>query len=329
MRPIREFPLAVLMIVSLAAPASSLVFKGQLAQERPEPTRNDITKRLEDLLAGKRQTTDLRIDVEWLGRSARIHGTGVGIWNNQKQFSLSRNDILDFLRALEKARFGSMQMADPEGKSRHDKPERIIGGITLTIGDVAKSVSAQGGEEDPRELAELAKEILDRCEKAAQRGVTATTLTEGLQKILKHKLAPEAMEIVVHRVAENPPDRAGPAGWLLRLSGRTAVTRRQSKDRGYGPPRRLLLSRPQLENLLKLLIDGDVENLPINVYAPYYTDFSITVLDHERNVQARPFTGMTPTTHGAKQKAFDRIYDGLSGLEQVIQRQGKAEQERK
>jgi hypothetical protein len=82
------------------------------------------------------------------------------------------------------------------------------------------------------------------------------------------------------------------------------------------------MSRPQLEGLLKLLADNDSGNLPINLYATDYTDFDVKVLDKGKNLQARRFAGMTPQTHGERQRQFDRIFEGLQRLHRQALKEG-------
>jgi hypothetical protein len=67
----------------------------------------------------------------------------------------------------------------------------------------------------------------------------------------------------------------------------------------------------ELSGLARLLREGGMADLPINLYAEEYTDLVVKVLDREQRVQARRFAGMTRTTHGLAQGRFDRILEAL------------------
>ncbi len=51
----------------------------------------------------------------------------------------------------------------------------------------------------------------------------------------------------------------------------------------------LELADKELADVCKLLIDNGVAGLPINLYAPDYTDFSVEIFKHRKSMQARRF----------------------------------------
>jgi len=114
----------------------------------------------------------------------------------------------------------------------------------------------------------------------------------------------------------------GPDGWLMRVEGNVVVSRERSA-KGYGPEVRFEMSRQQLEGVLKLLLDNDVGNFPVNLYADHYTDFVVSVLDKDKNLQARRFAGMTSQTHGQRQQQFDRVFVALERLHRQALKEGK------
>ena len=49
----------------------------------------------------------------------------------------------------------------------------------------------------------------------------------------------------------------------------------------------------------------------------------IEVLGEDRTIPARAYLGVTSETHGAKQKAFDRLYDAFRALHERAHKYGK------
>jgi hypothetical protein len=127
------------------------------------------------------------------------------------------------------------------------------------------------------------------------------------------------LQLMVHRI---PGEGTGPAGWLLRLTGRSVEVQTRSKE-GYSVPYRMELTPQALNELAQLLIDNEVGGLPINLYAADYTDFDLQLLNHNKNLQARKFARVTPQTHGERQKQFDRIFAALDRLHEQALKEGR------
>jgi hypothetical protein len=293
---------------------------------QPGKDVRELQQALADVLAGKRTLDDVRIDVHWAGNvkgaAATVHGNGVGIWQRNKQFRLTKEQVLGLLKVLDEGKFLAMPdrfggMAKPG--VRPGPPERLLGGVALRIGGLSKGALQLDGGKFSDELAKLASALLDVCTRAAQNGVEATSLADGLAKIAAKKLDPLTLSVLVHRIQG---EGTGPDGWLFRVEG-NVVTTRDKTAKGYGVPVRYEMSRKQLEELLKLLADNDAGNLPINLFATDYTDFTVNVLDKGKNLQARRFANMTPQTHGERQRQFDRIFAALERLHRQALKEGK------
>jgi hypothetical protein len=132
------------------------------------------------------------------------------------------------------------------------------------------------------------------------------------------------VHLMVHRLSEKTDDFNGEF-YLLRVDGRT-VTSQQRTAKGYETPFKLELSAKELAELLQVIVDADPARWPVNLWAATYTDFVVDVLGHEKNLQARQFTGMTPQTHGEKQKSFDRAYEAMVQLHRRALKEGKQTQ---
>jgi hypothetical protein len=313
---------AALLGLALAGPTAG-------AAQKPE----DLGKALQDVLAGKRGLDDVRLDVHWAANvqpaMATVYGNGVGIWRRSTQFTLKKEQVLDLLKKLQTSKFLDMprgfggRAVNPGGGPQPGVPERLVGSVTLRIGGVSKGVSQLDGGVQSKELAELATALLNVCAEAARDGVGADSLADGLQKIARKQLDPLTLSLLVHRIRG---EGVGPDGWLMRVEGNVVVTRDRTA-KGYGVPKRYEMSRKQLEDLLKLLVDNNAGGLPINLFATDYTDFNVEVLNKGKNLQARRFANMTPKTHGERQLQFDRIFEALQRLHQQALKEGKPQPE--
>jgi hypothetical protein len=185
--------------------------------------------------------------------------------------------------------------------------------LSLTIDGLTKEVVQQEGGRQSRELRELADEVLAFCEEPSRQGLGADDLEQGLRRVAEGKLAPETLSLMVHQ-RPSPESPSSGLGWLLRVQGRKASTRLFVPGEGYHDPVATVLSGPELGELALRLGRQNVSDLPGNLWADVYTDFTVRVLNHEKRIQARRFAGMEPDTHGERQQRFDRICQDLLRL---------------
>lgn len=284
---------------------------------------------VEDHLANKGPWNEVQIDVSCQSnagyRSVHVFGRGVGIWNRKRQFNLDSDRIIAMLEIFQKAGFGELLEVYGGGDDPQREPSavKIICSVGLTVGNLTKYVLQREKGRQSKELKELANGILEICEKLARSGTAVATLGEGLSKIAQRQLAPETLELLVHRKIQDGTQEYGVDGWLMRIEGRHATTQTLTKGEGYTDPLRLELTQEALSELAQVLLNHDVQDLPVNLYAPHYTDLVVQVLDREKNVQARQFSGMLPTTHGERQTHFENIYQALHDLHLRVLKEGK------
>ena len=86
----------------------------------------------------------------------------------------------------------------------------------------------------------------------------------------------------------------------------------------------LELEAPAVRNLALVLAGFDPERMPVNLWAPVYTEVAIEVLDHRNSVQARRFAGLEPTTHGICSESFDALVRTLVRLQDQVAAEGRA-----
>jgi hypothetical protein len=262
------------------------------------------------------------------GRSlptAEIFGTGTAIWNGEAQFRLPRGVISAQLTTISESGFVGWPSSfggkrDPAPTT--SQPPRVTCRVRLDLdGHRKQVVQFHYGDQSP-ELVALARRILDSCRGPAQSGVRARSLDDGLAKVATGELDPVTLRVIVNRRGSlSPREEAGEA-WLLRIEHGEVTTRGHSRERGYGEPAVLPLDREALADLMTALREVHLADLPPNLYAEQYTDVTVSVLDHRAQIQARRFEGMTPATHGEKQKSFDRLLKVIETLRaRALQRQ--------
>jgi len=322
---LRALLVAALAIpVALSAPPSS-------AQEKPRkdedeerehaPTPDRLSSALDARIAGKKSASDFRIQVEWPRKdvlaSCWIFGDGVGIWNRQIQFAVTKAQVQAILKAVRASGFGSLpeEFGEAEGGEADLK-----GKITVSIGSTAKTIlQRMEGTQSPA-LQKLADAVFGIGEGPSQHGVTASSLQDALAKIEAGTLSPHAFEILAQRKVDHPGAESG-QGWILRISG-SRVTASDPQPDAPGTQRELTLSKTQFRDLLAELRKSDPASLPKNLWAPQYSMLRIQALNQLAAVSARPFAGMTAETHGEKQKVFDQTWARMAELYAQVRKNG-------
>jgi hypothetical protein len=260
-------------------------------------------------------------------RTAEIYGSGVAVWDRKTQVQLGRAEVRALLETFRETDFPNMRETyggrrDPVVQEKQSP--RATCRVALRLDGLLKHVAQLQHGRQSEELRRLASRILEKCEGAAGSGRAASSLADGLAKVAAGELAPETFHALVHRkVTRNDSDKRESDTWLLRVDGRQASMRRQLPEKGYAEAIVLELSLEDVTSLAQLLRETRVDDLPVNLYAEHYTELVVSVLNWRQALQARRFAGMTPTTHGAKQKQFDQIFAKLRDLERRVAAEGR------
>ena len=220
------------------------------------------------------------------------------------------------------AKVGTIPQPDAKAPGSAPKaPLQMRGELTVVAGDERFHRHQLTKGEQSEALRLLVTRILEFSEKAAAGGVQAASLQDGLAKVGDGTLAPEAFTAFVRRADDREPARGRQ---LPPAHGRTPRLRpHDAEGRGPAAPpgahdlgRRLPQVRPRDP-------EQDPATFAKTTYAPTYTDVTVTVLDYDKNVPARPYLDVTPETHGEKQKAFDRTYTLFRELHERVQKRGR------
>jgi hypothetical protein len=313
--------------LSMLLPAALLAFAMEGCAGAPRPSADagpaartvaaEEAQALERALsqALKHQTwSDLRLDTECRTedglRSATVFGSGVGIWNRERQLVLPRERVLALLRELEAAGFPRMRETYGDAGDEIE----LICRVRLDLDGATKQVhQLTTGPQSPV-LMRLARGILETAEEAGRAGPQAASLTEGLGMIARGELAPELLMVHVLRQSEAA---GSAAGWQLALEGGKAVLQPTPAPDGQGA-RTAHLAAADIAEIAGQLAAARLEEMPANLWAPEYTDFEVRVLNNRRSLQARQFAGMTPETHGEAQRRFDRLWEELEALNRKL-----------
>lgn len=317
------------------------------AQKRAETTEESMAKAEETgglgaLLEQSLTDSDLRESLELRIQcrdesgmsSMRVWGDGLGVWQGRRQIHLTAKQVAAVLERLHFADFagfaplyGGLKQEDPR---EHDRPEDgsailIVCRVRLSLSGQIKESAQRAKGEQSEELKTLAESLLAIGEEAAGNGIEASNLLDGLEKVGRGELDPRVFRLMLHRkpTAEEIED-SGP-GFLLRLEGREATTHLHHPESGYGEKKVLVLDVAAVRNLALVVAELDPAAMPVNLWAPVYTEVAIELLDHGNSVQARRFAGLEPTTHGDLQERFDTLVRTLVRLQDQVAAEGSAQ----
>jgi hypothetical protein len=271
-----------------------------------------------DAALARRSWNELRIDSECRDegealRTIRLYGTGVGIWNHERQFAVPQKRLLDLLKEIDRARFSRIPGPSAEEEEGEEEGIEMPCRVQIVLDGTEKQAERreekEGEEEEAAELEPLAERILAVGESFGRAGVAVASLDEGLEKLARGELAPEVLTLHLLRQPEG-----GESGWMLRVEGGDARLSRISPETGWTRPQRIHLSAAEVADLARTLAAARPNDLPVNLYSSSYQDLRIEVLGHAKSIQARQFAKMTPETQGEKQERFDRLGKVLEAL---------------
>lgn len=257
-------------------------------------------------------------------RALEVFGTGIGIWDRRSQFPFEKSQIQQSLRVFKESNFSGMPEkfggTPQEETEPHKHAVRVTCRVSLNLNGISKQVVQLEEGEQSAGFKQLANRLLELSSGPAKDGVAAESLDDGLAKLSDGRLSPEVLHILINRKPVASELKNGAPGWILRISGREISVQKYLTHGGQGPVRHSQLDDSALRQLAIVLKDQNIESFPVNLYAEHYTDFSVQVLNHKKNIQARQFAGMTPETHREKQKSFDKIFQFLDELRKTVER---------
>lgn len=258
-------------------------------------------------------TTDTRIWASRMHEDLRsehllVYADGVGLLNDTEQFHMPVAEVRALLNEFAVHDFATIEEHSPKGK----RIRRRAG----VMNHAYRREAWQTWEWAENErLTRLVDALFARVLPFAASGtVKIDSLADGLTKIQSGVLAPEMLNLMLH---VRPEKGSTAPGYLFRVEHGQASLRKYVNDE-LGPEDVVGLDPANAAKLAAILLAAEPETLPVNVYATDYTHFQVNVMRHEKEVMARKFTGMTPTQHGEKQVAFDRMVKAIDEVRQSL-----------
>ncbi len=268
-----------------------------------------LKARVAEVTAGKRPLSEVTIDVAWARKdrnSLTVFGSGVGLWNREKQFVLTKDEHKELLVRMERSGLFDMPQNPKPTREEAKVTEGpvIMRSVSVRVGDLERTVFQTNRVWTLPALETLVSELFGLCEKPATKGIGASDLPDGLEKIAKGKLAPEVLSVVVNI----PPLAAPPArGYVVMIEG--GVSSKTVLDSGQTPAPAMKTTLPaeEVRSLARLISERRFAGFPGNLSRENYADVRIQVLSHVKSVQARKFAGLDPGKYQPEQKALEEI----------------------
>ena len=273
----------------------------------------------------------LRIDIRgFLGkelRSLSVYGRGFGVWNRERQFDLSTEQIRSCLKALERFHFTSMPdrigSGKPEGSASHHKERRmehhgenvtqLIRSVTLTVAGMTKTVEQDNKAPESEAFRKMVAAIVAICRPAAAKGVTAKNLHDGLAKIAAGTLRPELLRVIVNAPELRSLRSQEGQGWKLKIGYARLTAQKWTLQKGPGAPAQKWLSDQEIRSLAQILATSHAASLPGNLNLSGYLQFSVSVLNRNRTIMARRYA-TRPAPSSSDLEAFTTIRTALFKL---------------
>ncbi|HYN43994.1 MAG TPA: hypothetical protein VE129_19615, partial [Thermoanaerobaculia bacterium] len=154
-----------------------------------------------EVLEGRRPLAEVTLNV--VGgrpdrRSLTVYGSGVGIWNSEKQFTLTPDEHKELLKRLVASGLFEMPERPKPARNVEMNPPVVVRSVGVRVGDLERFVSQNDRVWPLPALETLVADFFSLCEKPASKGTGASTLTDGLEKVAKGKLAPETLLVVLN-----------------------------------------------------------------------------------------------------------------------------------
>ncbi len=301
-------------VFARAALAVVALFTLGIPEARADELGAALKGRVQEVLDGKRPLAEVRIEVVG-GRPNRrgltIYGSGVGTWNQEKQFVLSAETHRELLKKLLASGLFDMPEKPKPPRQVEMNPPVIVRSVRVLVGELERTVSQNTRVWPLAALEQLVADLFELCRPAAERGTSAATLTDGLEKVAAGKLAPEAFSLVLNI----PPLASGPNGDGLLAEIEAGVLAWRVLPPGKAPPpvRRALTSE-QVRGIAARIAAAGFERFPPNLNRERYVDLRVAVLNRVQSVQARRFARPPASDSPDRQRSLDELISAVRAL---------------
>lgn len=285
---------ARILIVTLMAVAT-LSWSAAAAAENPQDEAfNELLKKArtdESLRETVRMEVEGLVDRET--HQLTVYGRGIGIWNKEGQFTLTSKNVVAAIDLLIDAKFSDMpeRFAFDEETEHEEKPVQLIRVVTVTVGNLSKTVVQDNKGPKSEPFAKLAADLVSMCRKPAENLVTASSLTDGLEKVATGTLAPETLTVMVNAPELRSLKSQEGQGWQLSIRNAHLELTSVTIAHGVQKVSERALDQVEAKKLVKTLLDAKVADLPTSINTSGYTQLTVAVLNQKVRTLARTFAG--------------------------------------
>jgi len=294
------------------------------AEDKIEPPGAAMKTRLKEARNDSEKRSSIRIEVEGqLGAAltrVTIYGRGIGIWNGERQFAADSKTIDSAIDLLLKAKFHEMpeRFAYEEKKDEKEierqKPVKLVRIITVSVGELSKTVVQDNKGPLSKPFETLTAELVELCRKPAEKGITAISLEDGLQKVVDGTLAPETFWVSVNAPQLKSLESQDGQGWLLEFRHGILSLRSNILGQGIRDTGERHLTAREAQTLAKQLLGAGLAGMPPNINTIGYTQLTVAVLNHKKTTLARRFASQPDQAAKAAAKSFTGIRKELFEL---------------
>ncbi|MBL8112988.1 MAG: hypothetical protein JNK60_08900 [Acidobacteria bacterium] len=276
------------------------------------PAPRTFQDALQQALQGR--TTDLEIEVasreQGPYRVLEIWGDGTGLENGERQFRLGPADVKRAVRAFEGidalSEGAASEAAPGNGPMVLWKARIRIAGFERVALRHSKNRPLPG-------LDGIVKEVSAVCEPALANAITVRSIPEGLDGIAAGRVSPRALTLQFTALEEVPTGDGARPGFMVSFRGRNGILT-LSDATGSRPPVPFTLTEDELRALVSALRTAAPETYPAALSSARYEQLVVTVLGHQRDLQARRFADLDPSTTKTAQASYEVLRAHLERL---------------
>jgi hypothetical protein len=247
-------------------------------------------------------------------RALELFASGAAIWNRKSQIRVPDSIRSALLGSLLEAGFAGFAR-QYGGQKKADKAEaaplKVTCRIALQLDDLEKSsVQAAYGEQNAA-LLSLAATLLDQVEDLSANGVAAKNLQDGIAKLSKAELAPEALRV---RMLRLPAESSKSGGFILRAESGRLSRQAYSPGESVASPVWSQFEPEQFDSMIKAINSANFDTLPINLPGSGHVEIEIQVLQHRKTVTSRPYSRIEKGALAQEQRRFNQLAASLGEL---------------
>lgn len=267
------------------------------------------------------QTTDLEIEVasreKGPYRVLEIWGDGIGIENGERQFQLSPAEVKRAVRAF--SGIETLASERPADASPGNGP--MVQWKARIRARGFEQVALRHSKNKPLAgLDAIVREVSAVCEPALANAITVKSIPEGLGGIASGRVSSRALTLQFTALEEVPAPEGARPGFIVSIRGRTGMLT-LSGATGSRPPAPFTLTEDEFRALVAAIRTAAPETYPAALSSARYEQLVVTVLGHQRDLQARRFADLDPATTRTAQAAYEVLRAHIESLVSRIRQQ--------